>query len=347
MKIALLLTSLLISISAHAERGGITAGGGDISVPDPIDQYRLQKAIEEAKFPITQWANFEEHQWMSEDKPEGRRTPFSVFLFERSDSVFEYIKNTKIQLENNGSCKDGSGRETDGSAHGLPKDTICISTQRLGNKLSQLNFEYEVSGLIMHEIAHLMGANEAMAIVIQKDVIQALNGRSSFRIALSTNSRSTKLANLALAYSDKVKHIESYRELDELRVELAVDDSDHAQNGSLNPLRNQAETIHEDLSAKVAIVQEFLASLDPSVDPQSRKTFADRYAKAFGSNDEIYVRNYLLTPSPGSVPVSLKIRKMATYQDVERELQDVLNHAAGLAKEMNKTIGLRFENYPN
>jgi hypothetical protein len=349
MKIAFLLISLLISMSAHAERGGITAGGGDISVPDSIDQPSLQKMIVDSKFTLIQWANYSEYWWLGVNKPSGGLVPESVFLFERADSVFEWIRRTEIRVENHGPCKDGVGRDTDGSAHDLPNGIICISAQRLGTKLSALNYEYEVAALIMHEIVHLMGGDEAMALLIQKDVVQSLNGKRRFEIYLKGNIASTKLAQAAKENSEMIKRIQSFKQLEGLQKSLNLISFDLSLGGLTNPLRSQSQTILEDLSTKIAIVQEFLQSRDPSLDPKVRRVFAERYALAFASakEGEILVRNYQPLPNSQSNPGFLKTKKITDRKGVERELRDVLDNADQLAKEIDGLAGLGFITHPN
>ena len=347
MKIAFLLMSLLISISANAERGGITAGGGDISVPDPIDQPSLQKMIVDSKFTLIQWANYAEYWWVGVNKPLGGGDPQAEFLFERSNPVFEWIRKTEIRVENNGPCRDGDGRETDGSVHGLPKGMICISAQRLGKKLSQINYEYEVAGLVMHEIAHLMGADEDMAMDIQKNVVTSLSNKRRFDIYMNGKKASDIFARYAVTYAEVIKRIKSYEELNQLQVGMNSASGDVAAFGSTLPLRAQSQNVLQELSVKVSIVQEFLISRDPRVDAKTRQTFAERYARAFSKSDEIFVGHYAEGPSGTQYNSHLKTKKMTDQKDVERELRDVLDQAARLVKEMEEVVGLGFVTHAN
>lgn len=102
------------------------------------------------------------------------QSPYSVFssLFAAQDNnVIDKIRNYGIYAAP-GSCYDANHNEVDGSIYSPIKNTICISTQRLGEKLTIENVRTQTIALVGHEYAHLQGLNEEQASYIQKMLIE-------------------------------------------------------------------------------------------------------------------------------------------------------------------------------
>jgi len=68
-------------------------------------------------------------------------------------------------------CYDANHIEVDGSMHASKPKMICISAFRIAPKVDKSRVEIEVLGLIAHELAHHIGANEKEAVMIQQNAV--------------------------------------------------------------------------------------------------------------------------------------------------------------------------------
>lgn len=88
-------------------------------------------------------------------------------------SIIDIIKTTTITPERDGPCYDQDGQEKDGSVD-IENKNICISTFRLGNKLTLETIRPRLLALLSHEYSHFTGTGEDEAIAIQKLVLKKL-----------------------------------------------------------------------------------------------------------------------------------------------------------------------------
>lgn len=187
MKLSAFLLSLALSFSSvsFAEVGGISAGGGGTTNPDPVGVLAIKRAAHDAKFVLRSYLSFLEYGYKMAKIYQRPVDAEAEFLFGSEYNVFEAMDHQVITLRSRQACVH-AGREVDGSYD--PKGGICLSAERLGQKLSQFNYEYEVIALVLHEIVHAMGGSEAMAEAIQKRAALDLHktGSQSIRDSFSS-----------------------------------------------------------------------------------------------------------------------------------------------------------------
>lgn len=93
---------------------------------------------------------------------------------DKADPV-NFFNDSKFILLSDKPCLDLEGNEKDGSVTGLYRDAkICISFHRL-KRVSPLNLEKEINGLLLHEISHLGGYKEVDAVRIQRMYLDVAN----------------------------------------------------------------------------------------------------------------------------------------------------------------------------
>ena len=164
MKFSNLIFLIFISFftfNSTAEIGGISGGGGGTITPGGVDTYKIKQIIGLSKILLLSWLNDGEHFYKTVRLPGGHEPrPEELLLFKGPRDVFEVIRQLKIEVKNSSPCYTFDGQPVDGSINATKPADICISAKTLAEKLNENNFEYETIALIMHEIMHLLGANE-------------------------------------------------------------------------------------------------------------------------------------------------------------------------------------------
>lgn len=175
-KSAIISFLLTVTIcSAVSAAGGVSDGGGGTTRPQSADpEWIVGTAIRDSAKMLIFWLNAEKanHFRRVRNRP-AEESPTRV-LFESNQDVFELVRKISIELRMSEPCYDRNNNATDGSIHGVPAGSICLSPFSMAPKLNDMNYHYETAALIMHEISHLLGASEAEATKIQQAVIYDL-----------------------------------------------------------------------------------------------------------------------------------------------------------------------------
>lgn len=77
-------------------------------------------------------------------------------VFNAKPSIYEILKAVKFDVRENGPCLDKNNVETDASIYNMPANTICISGERLSQKLSMEAVNRGLISLASHEVVHLV-----------------------------------------------------------------------------------------------------------------------------------------------------------------------------------------------
>lgn len=155
-------------------RGGMSSGGGGTLTGLPAGGEQVSEVIGSAKRDLQMMFNALSLLPLGEDLSiDGDTEAFYDFFIkdESSATINQLIRTIAIKDQQAGSCQYG-GTETDGSYH--QADGICISSQRLAGKLDQSSVYSQTMALIVHEVAHAFGANEAQAQKVQLTALKLL-----------------------------------------------------------------------------------------------------------------------------------------------------------------------------
>lgn len=92
-------------------------------------------------------------------------------LFLNRDQSQSAQFNSLIEYRVDHDCLDRNGEARDASVVVEKPYAICMSLGRLQKKLSKSNFEIESLALYLHEVSHLLGADEEQATFIQAEIL--------------------------------------------------------------------------------------------------------------------------------------------------------------------------------
>lgn len=169
----------------------VARGGGTVP-SNPATQQDIKIEISQSKTTLSLLFNN-----LATSYKAGTAPGYYSKLFGGPKTIFDVIQSAQIELKQVGPCIDpNTGDEVDGSAPGSNNNSICLSLDRLTQKLSKDNVYTQTLGLIAHEFSHLVGANESEADEIQKLVVdnlrytttlQALNMVMSMRVYVETS----------------------------------------------------------------------------------------------------------------------------------------------------------------
>lgn len=155
--------------------GGISGGGGGTTNPDPIDKEELVIQFNDDfangyKIAYT-WLIAQQKKFLDASAEEKATFPTRI-LFENSKDVFQVLRETKVEMRMNDACLDFDGAQKEGSVRSEVAGAICLSPHLMAPKLGRPSALKEITALYMHEISHLLGANEAQAVEIQKSMLR-------------------------------------------------------------------------------------------------------------------------------------------------------------------------------
>lgn len=175
IKKLILLPMLLVSESlwANGNTGGMDGGGGGVLPAHPAPIQKIREFAEEAKPQLLFLLNGYEKSYGSLSNTLIKK------LFGGPQKAQEVLKGLRLEVREAAPCLTSTGVEVDASIHAFKPNTICLSAQRISQKLDEALLEREVLALLMHEVAHFMGADEIEAVKFQKDIAERIMNSSS------------------------------------------------------------------------------------------------------------------------------------------------------------------------
>ncbi len=159
----LLSLFLLFSAFAHAGEGGIDGGGGGTIPVTPSTPEEVTNVILNAKRDLRLFSRFDQKSFGAANSNDLQR-----LLYGERTTLLDLIESTDIEIEQQEPCFDAFHSPVDGSIHAKRPGSICISVFRIAPKLEHGEGYPQIIALILHELSHLLGANEAQAIEYQR-----------------------------------------------------------------------------------------------------------------------------------------------------------------------------------
>lgn len=214
--------------------GGADGGGGNARWEEPAPQAELQEVLRNTKFYLLPVLYYHEEMARNGDPGDGRhigKISFSHLrraqqrLFLGKQSVFSVFSGLNVRIEENGPCQDLKNGHKDAAAFGADPQEVCVSSQRLGAKLTGKNLVIEVTALLAHELVHRMGGEEEEATAFQDFVrLSSLIGTTDL-FRTQPEARSLALLGKAREKFDKVSSLaQKARPKDEILLCLSLED---------------------------------------------------------------------------------------------------------------------------
>ncbi len=191
-----------LEIGDNGTRGG--SGGGNRIGTTPIgeDTRELVKAIEYSRINLLAYlygrCRFDHSQWQcSSEFGNFKKIDSDVSLI--FSKMIKEILQYEVTMMQNKSCLNSNQEETDGSRYvsysNGTMDGVCISMPRLQKYLTKEELGTQPIALVAHEYAHLAGADENLAIKVQKVIIADFLSFFNSYYNRSANFEFTKFKN--------------------------------------------------------------------------------------------------------------------------------------------------------
>lgn len=283
------------SLSAHAESGGISGGGGGVTTPPGVAISKIQTAVEDSSIVLYEWLAKQEALYHEETQSGAAHEPVFEKLFGSSPDAFKVMSNLKIEVRNHKPCFDKNGNPVDGSIVAHAPASICISAFRLKDKLDAYNYEYETDALVLHEVSHLLGADESEAVRVQTqalDVFVHLSSSSERERVSARMSRGLDLAAKTRLAHDKANSVscEDLLEVDPLRFEFTVRGIDY--NDPVRMIRVNDSEKEVGVGTQLRALTAYVCSLDQTQSLKSRLEYQGIYDRGFAGNDEVLAEDF-------------------------------------------------------
>lgn len=164
------LSSVLMSvlmIPAVGMAGSISGGGGGTVPANPVGSAAIVEILRDSRTTLLMYfRNLD-----SENPPMSEAVMRR--LYKGTQTIYDVINETAIEAQLSAPCRDGDGKEVDGSIF-TASGGICISSLRLGDKLERTNAFSQTVALVAHELSHKLGFSEDEATELQNDMLDRL-----------------------------------------------------------------------------------------------------------------------------------------------------------------------------
>lgn len=153
----------------QSKEGGITSGGGGVLPADAITPSEVFDILEQAKTELRLFVNYTRR--LSPQYYD--MTSIDRFWFQ-DQNIGWALENTDLEYVADRPCYDEQGIEVDGSYVHTKPNAICISGFSTAPKLIAETAKKEIYALVIHELAHRVGADETEARELQRTAVAFL-----------------------------------------------------------------------------------------------------------------------------------------------------------------------------
>ncbi|WP_413291174.1 hypothetical protein [Bdellovibrio sp. HCB337] len=327
IKKLILLPLILISESlwANGNTGGMDGGGGGTLPAYPVSASEVREFAEMAKSKLYYLLN-------GYEDPDAHLStiPLQKKLFGGPRKAQEVLNDLRLEVRENAPCLTSNGTEVDASIHALKPNTICLSADRISKKIDKAMVEREVLALLMHEVAHFMGADEAEATELQQDIAWRIMNSDSGD-AINEEKLRDEISYFFWNLAGGIEAVEAGNFVDaNMRLDLALFrlttwEGEAVGKSYVYKLYGNRESNYLSLlRIKVVKANEYIKSLIPGPDQEKNKI---RYELPFEGRDYFLNSDDSFDTDPYA---DEKIMKLKSSQD-----------ALNLLKELEKEYAVR------
>lgn len=188
---------LLLALETHAGIR-VIGNGGNTFGPRPAGVQEIRRLLQSSRFHIRAWATSKERYDRSLPAGEKGMVPMDTAAF------LGFLDTVRIQLREDSPCPSNFGHR-EGSVISLHPPVICLSGQLMAS-LPVDSAPREMEALIVHEISHLLGANEEEAVRIQTDYLKTMRSLTRSRIELDLQRKRHALFEVSTSLEDHLKN---------------------------------------------------------------------------------------------------------------------------------------------
>ena len=328
-----MVLAVVAALSLDANAGNVSGGGGGGTLPaSPVSNWRIYQIITHAKIDLRLFLKSQQYDYGLYSSG-----ALDQKLFGGDRTLYDALESTDIEIRMDGPCFDANQQPVDGSIHATKPGDICISAASMAPKLIEERAYTETLALILHELAHTLGADEKEASEYQQWAayhIKAHNehqaeriAREAYNFATSVGQRLDKLSRIATTLNNPETLELAQNIFEDLQKHNALSDP----NYPIFRLYNYSETSWLDLQdVRLWLIVTYLDG-----NPMGRAS----YDNAFRGLDEIAFKDLdwpLFEPNKNPFGDTV-IRRVKTEDDLKRELLDLASY---FNKERSRIYGL-------
>lgn len=358
-KTILLALGMTLACVTHAGSiGGVGSGGGGIINPDPSSPEEIAKTInDDSRYVIETWLNRQELNFW-EQSPEVRALNPLRKLFETSPGIIQLMKSTEVELRMNQPCFDSNNQPMDGSIYGTKPGSLCLSPFTMAPKLSPYNYKAESYALLVHEFSHMLGANEAEAVAIQKIALRDFFAKNTevlkdegYALLNKIDTDITRyLASWILMPEVLQARTDLFRDL--LRGYQEVQNAYNSDGARYLLVSRHEDGLHAAEFVRLEILDAFLCTQDSRLDDFRRSACNDTLERAFDGNTsasiETIMKNlslYMYRVNP-DIARSTIVQKPTSWAIFVEELKVVRLVYSQIQNNLAIRIGAPLKTYP-
>jgi hypothetical protein len=172
-------------------KGGISGGGGGSLPGLKVSPWDVQDVLKTAQRDLRFYLRYKENGFDAASP-----TAEETLLFGGAKTILTLVDSTPIDMRLDRPCYDQTGAEVEGSVANTVPGGICISAWLLSKNVTSERIYSETLALVLHELTHLLGADEQMATELQKEAafhLRKIDDRTTQGMA----ERAEDLLNLA------------------------------------------------------------------------------------------------------------------------------------------------------
>lgn len=321
--------------SPHEEaEGGIGAGGGGTLPANPIAKYKVVEILGNAKRFLRVYLNHERY-WFHSEIIDNKKYYFG------EKNLSTQLESTDIEILEDKPCFDKFGNAVDASIHASRPNTICMSAHQIAPKLIEENANKEIIALLVHELAHFLGANEKEARDLQKWVAIGIRDVSyqdaeqmesdfwNFSTSLESRFRGKEEIEEAIAKADVAVVA---KELQKLSDAL----SSYVDQFKTLPWKMYDYTIRdfeEIVSTKIRLALYYLNSIGADKNKSEQDWFKEQYESCFKEKSKVSVAELSENCAlyfKVNLYQSYIFNKLTAISDLKNELKDIFQFTSDL-----------------
>lgn len=173
------LCAFILFVSHSSFAGGVSGGGGNVINPIPPDSGcvpdhdYVEELVQKSRYPIFNFLKRKSQQLNSNQLIGDEKIVFQK-LINSKENIFEIVNHVKPHVEEDQPCFDNEGNPVDGSTLSSKPNSICISAQRLIEKVHVKELPPQTRALLLHEYSEVSGLSEEEATFIQTKALEEM-----------------------------------------------------------------------------------------------------------------------------------------------------------------------------
>lgn len=350
MKLQIFLVLCVCWMSSLTYAGGVSGGGGGGTTnPEPVSAYYIRNMIPKYGVILRVWLQTREASYFNnygQGKPKEEAILKAVFESDRD--IYEALRDIIVHLKMEDSCYDSDGKPSDGSYDPTSPLYICMSPYSMATKLNIYDVDKESTGLLAHEFAHAVGANEEQAVGLQKLLLRDLLNRdfpemySNAEIAswdeelfpTALESLNTMMQRGIYVGVEELNHFiyEDLRNLDELT----------GGHGGINEdeyLSYYFDSLLKAQNSRIELIATYLCTVDESQSQHERADCKRYLDKVFAGKSAVTVREFEIYKGgddPGVIFDQYLIQKIGDAEELQAEWNQLKDSLEQLQVELRQ-----------